>query len=262
MARLHLPVTAWGERVGVLSVGLDAERVPPRPGRAARTSPTRSRWRSAADRGTDRYRLARRRRAADDGRRDAVGPAARPRLRPATAFQLAGQLEPAYAVGGDHFDWSSDGERLTVTALNGEGSGLDAALLTTLTVNAMRNARRSIRPARAPGDLVDQADAGRGPVSSQYGGRRATWRPCCCRWTLVTGGLRVGRRRLARHAAGPQRARSSDMVLDPQLPLGMFGDTRYVEEREQLRPATGSSWSATGCTPPPGRTRPRTVSAS
>src|SRR3954452_22957036 len=28
LARLHLPVTAWGERAGVLSVGLDADRVP------------------------------------------------------------------------------------------------------------------------------------------------------------------------------------------------------------------------------------------
>src|SRR5690348_72527 len=28
MVRLHLPLSAWGERVGVLSVGLDADRVP------------------------------------------------------------------------------------------------------------------------------------------------------------------------------------------------------------------------------------------
>ena len=45
----------------------------------------------------------------------------RSRIRP--SFSLAGQLEPAYAVCGDHFDWAVNGDWLTVTALNGMGNG-------------------------------------------------------------------------------------------------------------------------------------------
>ncbi|MEE3918328.1 hypothetical protein V2I01_06090 [Micromonospora sp. BRA006-A] len=45
----------------------------------------------------------------------------RSRIRP--SFSLAGQLEPAYAVRGDSFDWSDDGHRLWLAVLNGYGEG-------------------------------------------------------------------------------------------------------------------------------------------
>ena len=94
-----------------------------------------------------------------------MGPAAGAQ-RDGRAFRLAGQLEPAYTVGGDHFDWSVDGDRLTVTVLNGDGTGLAAALLTAVTVNAMRNARRS------GGGLVEQAELASDTVFYQHRGER------------------------------------------------------------------------------------------
>ena len=66
----------------------------------------------AADRDTDRYRLAR--------RRERLSMAAEMQwdLLPGRCvehrgFTLAGQLEPAYTVAGDNFDWAVNGDRLT-----------------------------------------------------------------------------------------------------------------------------------------------------
>ena len=97
---------------------------------------------------------------------------------------MAGQLEPAYAVYGDHFDWAVTGDRLTVTVLNGHGDGIEAALLTTVAVNAMRNARRSgagiVEQAELASDAVYVAvrrHRARGhPAARDRPGRRATWR--------------------------------------------------------------------------------------
>jgi serine phosphatase RsbU (regulator of sigma subunit) len=234
-ARLHLPVTAWGERVGVLSVGLDVGRVPTERPRLEELAETFAVALQAAYRRTDRYHLERRRSG-----RLTMAAEMQWDLLPARGYdhpgvKLAGQLEPAYAVCGDHFDWAVNGDWLTVTALNGMGTGLDAALLTTLAVNAMRNARRSIPAGQSsPGDLADQAVLAADAISSQYGGTRHV-ATLLLALNTVTGELHMidaGSPRMLLVRNGQVR----DMMLDPQLPLGMFGDTRYVEEREQLRP--------------------------
>lgn len=236
LARLYLPITAWGERVGVLSVLLDADRTPEARESLREVAGAFAVALQAAYRRTDRYHLDRRRSG-----RLTMAAEMQWDLLPARGYdqpglKLAGQLEPAYAVGGDHFDWSVNGEWLTVTALNGMGTGLDAALLTTLAVNAMRNARRSIPAGQsAPGDLADQAVLAADAISSQYGGTRHV-ATLLLSLNIATGELRIidaGSPRLLLVRGGQVR----DMVLDPQLPLGMFGDTRYVEEHERLRPA-------------------------
>ena len=79
-------------------------------------------------------------------------------------FTVAGQLEPAYAVHGDHYDWAVNGDRLTITVLNGFGDGLTAALLTTTAGNAMRNARRS------GANIVEQAELASDAVYSCHAG--------------------------------------------------------------------------------------------
>jgi serine phosphatase RsbU (regulator of sigma subunit) len=235
VARLHLPVTAWGERVGVLSVVLDAARMPAERPHLEELAEMFAVTLAAAYRRTDRYHLDRRRAG-----RLTMAAEMQWDLLPARGYeqsgvQLAGQLEPAYAVCGDHFDWSVNGAWLTVTALNGMGNGLDAALLTTLAVNAMRNARRSIPAGQSsPGDLADQAVLAADAIFSQHGGARHV-ATLLLSLNTVTGELRMV------DAGSPRmllvrNSQVRDMVLDAQLPLGMFGDTRYVEERARLRP--------------------------
>jgi serine phosphatase RsbU (regulator of sigma subunit) len=56
--------------------------------------------------------------------------------------EVAGFVEPAYGVGGDGFDYSLNGDVLDLVIYDAVGHGLHAALLSTLTIAALRHARR------------------------------------------------------------------------------------------------------------------------
>ncbi|WP_369134220.1 PP2C family protein-serine/threonine phosphatase [Modestobacter sp. I12A-02662] len=57
-------------------------------------------------------------------------------------FTLAGWLEPAASVGGDTFDYTLNRDSLHVSITDAVGHEVDAALLATLFVGGLRNARR------------------------------------------------------------------------------------------------------------------------
>ncbi|SHN71090.1 Stage II sporulation protein E (SpoIIE) [Geodermatophilus obscurus] len=57
-------------------------------------------------------------------------------------FTLAGWLEPAASVGGDTFDFTLNRDALHVSITDAVGHEVEAALLATLLVGALRNARR------------------------------------------------------------------------------------------------------------------------
>ncbi|MBO1750359.1 serine/threonine-protein phosphatase [Actinotalea sp. BY-33] len=81
------------------------------------------------------------------------------------AFTLAGWLEPSASAGGDTFDYVASSDRLTASLTDAVGHDVTAALLATLTVNALRNARRSgatlAEQAQAAHQaMVDHAEAG------------------------------------------------------------------------------------------------------
>jgi serine phosphatase RsbU (regulator of sigma subunit) len=80
-------------------------------------------------------------------------------------FTLAGWLEPAGEVGGDTFDFSLDRDTLHISMTDAMGHSVASALLATLAVGALRNARRGGRSlpeqARAASDaLLDYAGDG------------------------------------------------------------------------------------------------------
>ncbi|MGC4807774.1 PP2C family protein-serine/threonine phosphatase [Micromonospora sp. DT233] len=216
--RAYLPLTVWGERLGVFLVELPDSPSTETVEQAREVAGELALALRAADRQTDRYRRAR--------RRERLSMAAEMQwdLLPGRsvthgAFLLAGQLEPAYSVNGDHFDWSVDGDRLTLTVLNGAGTGLSAALLTAVTVNAMRNARRS------GGGLVEQAELASDTIFFQHRGERHVA-------TLLLDLDTTDGRVRAVDAGSPHllrlRGRSVARVpLEQQLPLGMFAETRY-----------------------------------
>ena len=58
-------------------------------------------------------------------------------------FTVAGWMEPASSVGGDTFDWSLDRDSLQVSITDAVGHDVAAALLATLLVGGLRNARRA-----------------------------------------------------------------------------------------------------------------------
>jgi len=68
-------------------------------------------------------------------------------------FTLAGWLEPAASVGGDTFDYALDRHALQISITDAVGHQVAAALLATLFVGALRNARRKGL------SLLEQADS-------------------------------------------------------------------------------------------------------
>lgn len=144
-----------------------------------------------------------------------------------TGFCVAGQLEPAYHVASDNFDWCVSTEHLYLSVSDATGQGMPAALLTTLAVNALRNARRADLPLAEQVSLADHA------VHSVYDGK----------WTVATMVLEIERStgRATAVDAGASvllRQRGSTIepiVLDKQLPLGLFEDTAYFTESFDIR---------------------------
>jgi hypothetical protein len=224
--RLYLPLRVYGERLGVLSV-----RRPP-DSRASSdelssVAGTLARAIVVANTATDIYREIRRR------KRLTVAAEMQWELLPgrtcaADEFCLAGQLEPAYAVSGDNFDWSISADSLTLSVTNGMGSGIAAGLLTQLAVSSLRNARRS---GAGPAEAAELAS---GMVYGQYGGESHS-ATLLLRITLATGEAEVvdaGSPRMLRIRPG----QVEQVPFDEQMPLGMFSDTRYRAQRLSLRP--------------------------
>lgn len=223
-----LPVTVRGDRMGVLSVGLPEDRY------TAELLPELRHLCTAlgheilvAERDTDLFQVARR------ATRLTLAAEMQWQLLPGRScarreFALGGHLEPAYAIFGDNFDWSVSADHLTLSVTNGMGDGVEAAMLTSLAVNALRNARR------AGLDLADQAALADQAVYAQYRGARHL-SVLLLRFHLATGAVEVvdaGSPRLWRMRDGA----SEPVPFDAQLPLGMFEETHYTVERFEVLP--------------------------
>ncbi|WP_433295363.1 PP2C family protein-serine/threonine phosphatase [Actinoplanes sp. CA-030573] len=224
-ARVVLPLTVWGDRIGVLRLETAEPVTPELTAELTALAGELAMALRTADHDTDRYHRIRRR------ERLTMAAELQWDLLPGRSlsgerFRLAGALEPAYAVYGDHYDWAVTGDRLTVTVLNGHGDGIEATLLTAIAVNAMRNARRS------GAGIVEQAELASDAVYSRNGGNAyvAT--------LLLEIGLTDGV--VEAVDAGSPRAMIAHhseirpLTLDQQLPLGMFGDNRYETQKFQL----------------------------
>jgi serine phosphatase RsbU (regulator of sigma subunit) len=112
--------------------------------------------------------------------------------------------------------------------LNGFGAGLEAALLTAVAVNAMRNARR------AGANIVEQAELASDAVHSCHGGDRHA-ATLLLEIDLVSGQVEAvdaGSPRAMIMRGGEPRT----VDLEQQLPLGMFAESRYETQRFRLEP--------------------------
>ncbi|MEU7481731.1 PP2C family protein-serine/threonine phosphatase [Lentzea sp. NPDC042327] len=223
----YLPVTVRGDRLGVLAV--DLADVPGQDDVAelGRIAQTLGHEIVVAERDTDLYLQARR------ATRLTLAAEMQWQLLPGRScrrseYDLGGQLEPAYAIYGDNFDWSTNAEHLTLTVTNGMGEGIDAALLTNLAVNALRNARRAGVPLADQAALADQA------IYGQHGGRVHV-SVLLLQFELKTGRVEVI------DAGSPSmwrlRGNTAERVtFEDQLPLGMFEDTQFSPQEFHVRP--------------------------
>jgi serine phosphatase RsbU (regulator of sigma subunit) len=226
LVRVHLPVTVRGDRLGVLSVTLP-EQVDDVLGELTEIAQVLAHELIVAERDTDLYLQAR--------RRDRLTLAAEMQwhLLPGRSctrpeYELGAQLEPAYAVFGDIFDWSATADHLMLYVTNGMGEGIEASLLTHLAVHALRNARRAGIPIADQAALADQA------VHAHYRGR------CYLSVLMLDVELATGRARVV-DAGSPQMLRLRNgtverVSFDAQLPLGMFEETDYVAQEFRVEP--------------------------
>ncbi|MFF5055772.1 PP2C family protein-serine/threonine phosphatase [Micromonospora sp. NPDC000663] len=214
------PVSMRGERRGVLRLA----PVPDDPtvlGELDEIATALAHELAAVSAGTDVYSTARRSQRltlAAEMQWDLLP--GRSRIRP--SFSLAGQLEPAYAVRGDSFDWSDDGQRLWLSTVNGSGEGVAASLLTSLATHALRNARR------AGLSLADQAALADQALYDLYRGEQhlsALLMELDLRSGLMTV-VDAGSPRLVLLRDGEV----TEQPLEAQFPLGMFEATDYHEQ--------------------------------
>jgi serine phosphatase RsbU (regulator of sigma subunit) len=213
----YLPVTMRGDRIGVLRLA-PAPADPEQRAELAEVATLLAHELATVRMSTDRYMVAARTRrltlAAEMQWELLPG---RSRSRP--SFALAGQLEPAYAVRGDSFDWADDSDRLWLTTLNGTGEGVAAASLTALATHALRNARR------AGLELADQAALADQALYAHFRGEQHI-AALMLQVDLATGAV------TAIDAGSPRMillrdGEVSDIPLEAQLPLGMFEGTDY-----------------------------------
>ncbi|MEA2481557.1 MAG: hypothetical protein QOJ07_3479 [Thermoleophilaceae bacterium] len=142
-------------------------------------------------------------------------------------FTLAGWLEPAGDVGGDTFDFSVERDTLHLSMTDAMGHTLEAALLATVLVGALRNARRRDVGLAEQARMADQAMSG-------YADE----------WAIVTGqivrvDLAAGTARIinAGHPAPIRirdgRAETVDLRADP--PFATWAGGNYREQELELR---------------------------
>ncbi|MFJ4871459.1 PP2C family protein-serine/threonine phosphatase [Streptomyces sp. NPDC088757] len=225
---VHLPVSVRGDRIGVLSLRLPDWREGSGTARElTEIAEVLGHEIVVGERDTDLYLQARR---AD---RLTLAAEMQWQLLPGRSctrpeYDIGAQLEPAYAIYGDNFDWSTSTHDLTLTVTNGMGEGIDAALLTNLAVNALRNARR------AGLSLADQAYLADQAVYGQHRGAQHL-AVLLLRFDLATGATEIV------DAGSPKmwrvrRGKVEQIELNAQLPLGMFEDTVYTAEHFRTEP--------------------------
>jgi serine phosphatase RsbU (regulator of sigma subunit) len=225
---LHLPVTVRGDRLGILSVRLPKHRYTDRAiDELSELAELLGHEILVADRDTDLYLQARR------VGRLTLAAEMQWQLLPGRAcsrpeYAIGAQLQPAYSIRGDNFDWAAAAETLTLTVTNGMGEGINASLLTNLAVNALRNARR------AGIGIGDQAALADEALYAQYQGSEYV-STLLLSFDIPTGQVQVV------DAGSPQLWRHRDKTVEhvtfgAQFPLGMFDETRYIAQEFSVLP--------------------------
>ena len=76
---------------------------------------------------------------------------------------LSGILEPAYAIGGDSFDYAFNSSTVEFAMVDAIGHGMPAVLMSAAAINSLRNSRRAERDLATAYEIADAA------ISSQFG---------------------------------------------------------------------------------------------
>ncbi|WP_431959114.1 PP2C family protein-serine/threonine phosphatase [Actinacidiphila sp. bgisy160] len=139
--RLFLPLLDGSDQVGVLGVTMDSVDDDDRrllrrlAGMVADMLVTKNSY-------TDQFTKARRR-ATMTVAAEIQWSLLPPLMMSVPQVEVAGILEPAYAVAGDSFDYALNDDILHLAVIDAMGHGLDAAVMATAAIGAYRHARRA-----------------------------------------------------------------------------------------------------------------------
>lgn len=141
------------------------------------------------------------------------------RGRIAPEYQIAGHLEPAYAVYADNFDWSENEDQLLVSITDATNHARTTPLLTTLAVTAARNARRAGLGIADQACLTDQA------IYAHHRGAHSV------DTLLMSIDISTGQATVVK-AGSPdlmllRNGTQQSVELTEQIPLGMFEGSEY-----------------------------------
>ena len=229
---VYLPISVRDERLGVLGVRLPQPLGADTVKGLASAADILGYVVLAASRFTDLFEQARRARPLSLEAEVQWG------LQPVRAFScpefsLAGQLVPAYDVGGDSYDWVVNRGMVSVYAIDAMGHGLNASMLGALAITAMRNARR------AGLGLTERFAAADGAIHRQFAATNPMAVPYV---TAVALEIDIARGSAVAVSAGhpwPYRLRQGridQIELIPQYPLGVLPGTTYATEELDLEP--------------------------
>ncbi|HVF13270.1 MAG TPA: PP2C family protein-serine/threonine phosphatase [Acidimicrobiales bacterium] len=216
--RVFVPVTARGEAIGVLEIDLAAEPNPDQRSHLRSLGHAFAYVVAGTRRHTDLFEWGQRSHDLN------VAAEIQRRLLPAFACEtgrltLAGWVEPAFEAGGDTFDYTVDKASTLVSLTDAMGHGVGAALLATLAIGVLRNARRRSV------SLAEQVAMANRVLSGLAGGEQ-----------YVTGVFvdvpSDGGSATAISAGHPppwrlRSGRAEPLVIQPAPPLGMFENSRY-----------------------------------
>jgi len=142
-------------------------------------------------------------------------------------FTLAGWLEPAGDVGGDTFDFSLERDTLHLSITDAMGHTVDAALLATLLLGALRNGRRRGL------DLIDQAQ-----LAHEALAEHAAHRSAFVTGQLVRINLNSGTARIVNAGHPPplriRDGRAQGITLRPDPPFGIRRPGPYSAQELEL----------------------------
>lgn len=224
--RMIAPVTARGDAIGVLELVLPASGAANLTDVVAAAAHTLAYVITTERRHTDLYEWGRRSSpvslAAEIQRRLLPGS----QTCEAGPLTLSAWLEPASNVGGDSFDYALDDDRFYLSVTDAMGHQVNAALLATLAVAALRNSRR------ADQNLAEMA---RRAATEVRGYRRGAF------VTGLIASVDLSNGHMTLVNAGhppPLLARDGDvrpLALRADVPLGVVADYKYRVQTEHLQ---------------------------
>ena len=137
---------------------------------------------------------------------------------------ISGILAPAYAIGGDSFDYAFDSTRVNFAIVDAAGNGMSAVLMAAAAINSLRNSRRAGMDLTAAYAIADES------ISAQFG--------CSFYVTGIIGTLDLQTSTLRWVNAGhvlPMLVRNGTFAgpirCEPSRPFGLGGPVVEVAEQ-------------------------------